>query len=523
MLRDYQQAAVDATIAYLCEHKEKHPVVSLPTGAGKSHVIAALVAWAMSHADTAVLIVTHTKELVEQDAVKIREALPAIPVGIYCAGLRQKKVAPVTVASIQSIFRKVGQMLPFDLIIVDEAHRIPHGDDGMYRAMFAAQPQARIIGLTATPYRLNGGMLHEGDDALFDDLIFEGSTAELIDRGYLCRVRARATPAHADLRNVHMRGGEFIQHEMTKAFDQEQLTKKAVEDVLTNAKGRHSIMVFGCSIEHCRHIESAFKSHGEPSVATITNETFPGDRARIINQFKAGIIRVLVNCNVLTTGFDSPNVDCIVLLRATQSPGLYVQIVGRGLRTHDSKDDCILLDYGMNVERHGPLDTITAERATSGEGPAPTKTCPQCAHIILAGFRTCPECGYVFPPNNEDNPPHDTKAGTVDPISAAVIEEFPVSDVTYDRWNGKNGKLSLRVGYRVGLFRWVYEWVCPEHTGFAQEKAARWFARRGMVPMPRTVESALEHKDTLLKPVAIAVKRAGKYPEVISYTFGGLS
>lgn len=514
-LRNYQREAVNSAIRAL--EVGTHPLVSLPTGSGKSHVIAELVRWATRFNGVRVFVVTHSKELVEQDYEKINAVLPDVDVGIYCAGLGQKRIKQVTVVSIQSIHR-AGEVQSPDLIIVDEAHRIPHSKQGQYRALFERFPDAQVVGLTATPYRMNTGMLHEGNDALFDDLVYEASTLDLIKQGYLCRVRARATKASANLDGVHTRGGEFVASEMTAAFDVEDITKAAVEDVLEHAKDRRSVMVFCCSIEHCNSVEAEFRRRGEGRVVTVTEKTTATDRRRYVNDFRRGEIRVMVNCAVFTTGFDAPNVDCIALLRATCSPGLYVQMVGRGLRLSPGKDDCLLLDYGRNVERHGPLDMITSKRISDKDGVAPTKTCQQCGSIIFAGFAVCPECSYVFPKEEKETIKHEAKSGVIDPLEADTIEELEVTDVAYREWKAKSGALCIRVDYYLGLIDRVSEWVFPEHTGYAGDKSQRWFARRGQI-MPISVKEALKLCPKLLVPSTVLVRKNGKYREVIGYRF----
>jgi DNA repair protein RadD len=227
---------------------------------------------------------------------------------------------------------------------------------------------------------------------------------------------------------------------------------------------------------------------------------------------------VLINCMVLLTGFDAPNVDCICLLRATASPGCYVQAVGRGLRICEGKADCLLLDYGGNVERHGPLDSITADRIEAGTGAAPTKTCPTCESIIAAGFGVCPHCGQIFQMEQRELPELATKASTRDPIKGTVISEYDVLDVAYYHHQKPGGKPSMRVEYRVGIGSWVKEWVCPEHGGYAAEKASAWFARRGVI-MPKTVNHALDITQSYAVPKKIRVKNDGKYNEVIGYGF----
>lgn len=525
VLRDYQQAALQA----IWDNLDRNVAASLPTGSGKSHVIAELCRKAIQEfPGTSILVVAHVKELLEQNAEKIRQHWPDAPVGIYCAGLNSREVNAITVASIQSIY-SADNLGEFDLLIVDEAHRIPHGDSGMYHRLFASQPAAKIVGLTATPYRLGGGMIHKGEDALFDALVCEIKTSDLVEKGYLSPIRSRPGSEQADLDGVHTRGGEFITAEMAAAFDQDDLTQAVVQDILRHAAGRRSIMVFCCSIDHCNHVHIALGAAGERRAATITGETTAEFREQRIKAFKSGELRVLINCEVLTTGFDAPNTDCIVLLRATKSPGLYVQIIGRGLRKADGKVDCLLLDYGGNVERHGPIDFVTAERVQDGDGAPPMKLCPNCGDYVLRVAKTCPHCQHEFAALPEPRKiTHGLSASTVNPL-AEPIARLRVAGVKYSR-HTKHGKPdSLRVTYAttpataansfvaMAYSRSVSEWVCFEHGAFARQRAVEWSARRGVHPAPATVTEALQCK--FAEPSFLTVRTKGKYSEIIHHEF----
>lgn len=513
ILRDYQKACVDAIWANM----DKHIVASLPTGSGKTPVIAELVRRCLEFPGTHILILTHKRELIRQNAKTLGEHLPiSVDIGIYCAGLRSKEFRQVTVASVQSIIR-ADDLPKFEIIFVDEAHLVPKNETGQYHDLFAFLPDARIVGLTATPYRMDGGLLHEGKDRLFGTLVYEAKTGDLIKSGWLSPIRARAVASHADLAGVHLRGGEYKSDEMIAAMDHSEITNAAVRDVLAHAADRKSVLVFCAGVEHARHVEDTFRKAGIASIATVTQETSMRDRDDATARFRDGSLRMLLNVGVYTTGFDAPNVDCIVLLRATKSPGLYVQMLGRGLRKCDNKKDCLLLDYGGNIELHGPLDMITSKNTKKGDGEPVVKTCPECASIISAGYAACPECGFVFPKQEKEEPKHGIVASMLDPIAATIIRTLEVSDVDYCYHMGKDGKPdSMRVDYYIGLWDIISEWVCPLHQGFPRQKAQEWFARRGIVPMPKTIEECIRAANSAVYPGTIMVRKNGKYNEVIS-------
>ncbi|MCK6490615.1 MAG: hypothetical protein L6R48_20370 [Planctomycetes bacterium] len=228
-------------------------------------------------------------------------------------------------------------------------------------------------------------------------------------------------------------------------------------------------------------------------VACIFGHTPDAERDRIIARFKKGALRYLVNVAVLTTGFDAPQVDCVALLRPTLSPGLYYQMVGRGFRLAPGKQDCLVLDFGGNVLRHGPVDALAIKEPGKGEGQAPAKECPQCQAVIAAGFAVCPQCGFVFPPPEREK--HEREASAAGVLSGQVTTTVHrVRAVSY-AVHHKHGAApetptTLRVEYAVGLGQVRKEWVCFEHTGYARGKAEAWWRSRSRVPVPTTTAEA---------------------------------
>ena len=254
--------------------------------------------------------------------------------------------------------------------------------------------------------------------------------------------------------------------------------------------------MFCCSVAHAEHVRDKLRSL-DPGAGTrlVTGETPSDERAQTLGDFKKKLFKYLVNVNVLTTGFDATHVDCVVLLRATLSPGLYYQMVGRGFRLHPGKSECVVLDFGTNVRRHGPVDSITRKaKKKDKDGAAPVKQCPGCEYMIHASYSTCPECGFVFPLKDAK---HGQKADTAPVLSGEITDTIcHVQDVLY-RSHTKKGTQpgeappTLRVDYHVGWNQWKSEWVCVEHVGFARTKAIAWWKLRSTLPMPDTVEKAI--------------------------------
>ncbi|MCD8349993.1 MAG: DEAD/DEAH box helicase, partial [Planctomycetaceae bacterium] len=409
-LRWYQEEAKAAVYRHLEEQPGSNPCAVLPTGAGKTPLIASICADVAGLWKGRVLVLAHVKELLQQSADKLQHFLPADMVGIYSAGLNSRdKRHPVIVAGIQSVFKRAGELGAFNCIIVDEAHLINStNDSGMYRTFLdgaaVVNPHVRVIGLTATPYRMGSGYIC-GPNNILNEIVYEIGVKELIVKGYLCPIRTRAGTERPDLAGVRTVGGEFDGHEMAERM--EVIVESACSEIVRLTDDRQSVLIFAASVAHGSHVKDTLEKLTGGEVGFVHGETSAGERAQLLDRFKGeniglfGRLKYLVNVNVLTTGFDAPNVDTIVLLRATKSPGLYYQMVGRGLRLHASKTECVILDYGLNTVRHGPIDAMIIKDKTPGDGEAPAKECPKCNTVVFAGVAVCPECGFEFPRNDE--------------------------------------------------------------------------------------------------------------------------
>ena len=454
VLRPYQEAAVNAVYEHLGS-KDTNPCVVLPTGTGKSLVLAQIAKDTALNWQGRVLILAHVKELLEQNADKIQRLCEEIPVGIYSAGLKSRQTKePVIVAGIQSVYNKACDLDAFDLIMIDECHLIAPDGDGMYRTflkdMKVINPRVRLVGMTATPFRLKGGLICKPEN-LLNEICYEAGLKEMIQQGYLSPLVSRAGSAEANLGNLHIRGGEFIGDEIAAAMDTEQLVNAACREIVDLTRDRKSVLIFTSSVKHCQHVAEAIRGYSGQECAVVTGETPAGERAEIIDRFKGKFVpadlfgtpkpplKYLCNVSVLTTGFDAPNTDCVVLLRPTNSPGLLVQMVGRGTRLspETGKTDCLVLDYGGNILRHGPVDMIRVKDKTPGGGDAPAKKCPQCLALIHAGYSKCPQCGYEFPPPERSNLTEHASGESI--ISGEVfMDEYDVRKVFYEVHRKRN-------------------------------------------------------------------------------------
>lgn len=496
-LRPYQHEAVAALYAHL-RARDDNPCVVIPTAGGKTPVMAAVCKDAVGLWNGRVLILAHVKELLEQTADKLQRVCPEVRFGIYSAGLKRRDRAhAVIVAGIQSIYKRACELDAFDLIVIDEAHMIPAEGEGMYRQFLAEartiNPYLRIIGFTATPFRLKSGAICTPDGFL-NSICYEIGVRELIVQGYLCPLVTKAGKTKVDTSGLHVRGGEFVAGEAEDLMDQAGLVDAACAEIVEHARARSAVLIFATGVNHGEHVVSVLKAKHGIDCGFVTGDTPPRERDAILARFRAGGLKYLANVNVLTTGFDAPHIDCVALVRPTLSPGLYYQMVGRGFRLHPGKDNCLVLDFGGNVLRHGPVDQIKLKERIAGSGPAPAKECPECHSVIAAGYARCPDCGFEFPPPERSK--HDAKASEAGILSGQVTTtKFAVEDVSFSvhvkRGTGPDAPRSMRVDYAVGWHDSKSEWICFEHEGYARQKAVQWWKRRSREPVPDTAEEAV--------------------------------
>lgn len=525
-LRDYQLSAVNAVWNYIST-TDGNPCVVLPTGSGKSLVLAQLAHDAATLWGGRIIILAHVKELLEQNAEKLKALSPDLDIGVYSAGLnRRDKRAQVLVAGIQSVYQRACDFDPFDLIIVDESHLIPPDGEGMYRTFLndcrVIAPHVRLIGLTATPYRTSTGWLC-GPDNLLTDICYEAGVKELIQAGWLSRLTSKEA-IRLDTSGLHIRGGEFVQDEATALMG--DVIAPACHEILARTELRRSVLIFTQSVEHCDRVMRTIREVCLCRVEMVTGDTPAAARDEILRLFKAGQIKYLVNVNVLTTGFDAPNVDCVCLLRPTLSPGLYYQMVGRALRTAPGKSEALILDFAGNVRRHGPIDQIQPKpRQVAGQnGEAPTKTCPQCQTVCHAGFSTCPDCGHAFP--DRTAPKHEATPDHAPVTSLEVVRtEHKVMDIFYAMHQPRDGRLpSMRVDYKVNPVKWFSEWICLEHDGYAGSKARAWWRARSHDPAPDTIARAVEMANAgslaFTEQITVQEKAGEKFPRIVLAKIG---
>ena len=560
-LRPYQHEAVDSVYDFL-QTKDTNPCVVIPTAGGKSCCIAQVTKDAVEKWHGRVLILAHVKELVEQNSKEIMNLCPELDVGVYSAGLNRRDTEePVIVAGIQSIYNKVDLFDPFDIILVDEVHMVPPDGEGRYQTFLQAakakNPRVRMVGWTATPYRTQGGLICKPEN-LFNEICYEANIKDLIDGGYISPITAKVGKTRADLDHLHIRAGEFVAEDVEKAMGEDRLVSSACAEIVEKTRNRKACLIFCTSVEHCGKVAKEITRISGEECAIVTGETTPEKREETIKRLKGEPVQVdlfgnstlpplkyCCNVAVMTTGTNIRRLDTIALLRPTASAGLFVQMVGRGFRLspETGKTECLILDFGKNCERFGPIDAINIREPGSNEFGSPAKVCPQCQEVVAAGVAICKVCGYEFPIIERERKMHEAHADNAAILSGEVsMNSYEVINTAYQVWKKRgaadDAPRTVRVTYRCkpheGELGSIYdsnalyfsEWVCPEHTGYARQKFEKWWNARvaSGIFKPFKAEEVCEAGFAgLLRPVMkINVKRiAGKqYPDIIGYEFG---
>jgi superfamily II DNA or RNA helicase len=387
-LRDYQQQAI-SDLRSAMQQGARAPLLCLPTGGGKTIILASIAAQAAAKGRQ-VLILVHRRELIHQTASKLQWA--GLDHGIIAAGHPASNHA-VQVASVQTLVRRLSRMAwQPSLVIIDEAH---HAAAGSWRLILEHWPDAYRLGVTATPCRLDGRGLSEA----FDRLVMGPSVADLVFWRFLSPARIYAPPVVADLSGIRRRAGDYANDQAAAAMDRPTVTGDAIAHYQRLAAGQQAI-AFCCNVAHAVSVCDAFKTAGISAALLLGNTA---DRDQVVAQYSAGVVRVLVTVDVVSEGFDVPAASCAILLRPTQSLGLYLQQVGRVLRPAPGKDAALILDHVGNVPRHGFPDDAREWSLSegvvrrSGAAAPSVRTCSEC-YAAFKPAPICPVCGAQCAP-----------------------------------------------------------------------------------------------------------------------------
>lgn len=573
--REYQDWASNGFYSYFEDGGDGHPVIAMPTGTGKSVVIAMLCSTIMSRwTGQRILMLAPTKELVEQNAEKVLSIWPSAPLGICSASLNRYDTAtPLIFGTIGTVINRKKDIAsadrPIDIVFVDECHLVSDKESTQYRKLFDylidCNPSVRFVGLSATPYRL--GLGHIVDGGLFTEVCFDSTTLEafnwFIEQGYLLPLIPRPTKTVLDTEGVKKQGGEFQAKDLQRATNKEAITTAAVIETLDLAADRSHLLWFSTGIQHAEAIGAELESHGE-TVVVIHSKSKTRDED--LERFLAGEVRHCVNYGILTTGFDFPAMDCIVMMRPTQSPGLWVQMLGRGTRPFYAdgfdlstaagrleaiaasvKQNCLVLDFAHNTANMGPInDPRLPKKKGKGTGDPPIKTCgrtgkPPVSNVVAGtgnpskgagdegdgcgawnhpSARHCAQCGAEF--TFEVKFGADASGASLLAESRAYekpkIEEFKVSKVSYERHKKPGRPDSIRVYYYCGLRRFSH-FVLPEHGGNPRRRSEAWWMRHGGGSMPATTDDCIAAMDSLSIPKVVRVWLKKDYPQIMDWIF----
>jgi len=479
---DYQVRAIEQFWAAMREDARIRPCLAMPGGSGKSMVNAEIIRQTMAGKPTArILMVVRSMELVKHDADALRKLWPGAPMGVVCSGMRKKEWGePIIIASTGSVAKHAERLGHIDLFLIDEAQDMSDDDDSAIRKLVAAllerNPDMRIGGYSASPYRLSQGMLTDGDNPVFNRILEPVSIEELIHRNKLMPLRSKQTVFHMDTAGVHKSGGDFIASEMAAKFNTLENNAAVVAEVKARAESYRHWLVFCSNRQHAADVASAFREAGVPADSVDSGDPV-GLRKRKIADFESGKIRALCNVGILTTGYDFPALDCIVFLRDTMSPGLYLQSAVRGMRIKPHTDHCLVLDFVGVVQRHGPITRVNPPKAKGNRaGDTPMKVCDACDELCLMFATVCPACGAPFKVAPKGSAPKEPLVLHDDDIMGWE-DEFKTVEVKGWRWRIQRAIKKpvdlIAVSYysRVLSDPPIVQYLCVQHGGLTERKA----------------------------------------------------
>lgn len=535
-LRDYQQMAHDNHINYMINKPQSNSIIAMPGGTGKSWVIAGLIKTFVQEWSARVVMATHVKELIVQNGGALTQLWDNAPLGYYSAGLnKQDTHLPIIFGGMASLRNKASLLGWRDVMLVDECHLISRKETSSYHKIIAAlreiNPNMRVIGLSATPFRTKeGSLLLPGGifDSMSVDMTSIAWYSWFINQGYLVKLVTRPTKNSIDVASVGLNGGEFKQNELAEISGDEKKMHACVEEMCLRAADRKSWIVFAAGNANSDKLAAILDSYGV-SAASVHSGMSGGERDDRISDYRAGKITALVNNNICTTGFDHKPIDFIGMLRATMSPTLWGQMLMRGMRPSPDtqKEDCLVLDFVGNARRLGPVNDlrVPSPKKSKSVGDAPVKICHECGTYNHPTVRFCDYCGHEFTFQSKlQNEPYD---GDLVRIDTPVIEVYNIKTVNYYRHDKKGSPPQIKVQYVVDNgIQTFEEYVGLEHDGYKCKWSRDWWRDRFVGQhVPNSTEEALhllsmmKLNNTLRTPTKIHVHVNRKYPEIKKYEY----
>lgn len=523
--RQYQVEAADSWFQDI-KVPGRNPVIAVPTGGGKTVILGKLIKKYLSEFPyNRVTVLSHTQDILEQDHAALCEFFPDMPIGLYSSGLGVKDKQQLTVAGIQTAYRNVKEFEWDALFIVDEAHTVNTKDKGMYRTLLN-NPHATVGGMSATVFRTGHGYIYEGEESLFNYLSYDLTSMDnynkLVEDGYLTKLITLGTDLNLDVSEARTSAGDYNLKDLSELCDKKSITEEAIDETIRIAdKDYVKWLVFAIDIKHADNITELLVDKGIK--AKVLHSKNADHRREVVDEFKNGDLTALVSVGMITTGFDAPNVDLVVMLRPTKSPILHVQMIGRGGRSAKGKDHCLVLDFSENIKRLGPINDIKVfgsngrkkGKHNSKVTSVQAKECPECRVLSHISATVCSICGYRFVPE-KINSKATTAAVVAQRGDDSPIQWMNVHHVQYSIHSKIGSPDSLLVIYHTDDTR-VKEWVCFNHGGYARTKALWWAKFRGYEC--GDTEEAFINSSEFKTPKRVLVDTSQRYPQIKNFEF----
>lgn len=570
--RDYQEAQINHSTDFIFNDTTAATgLVGAPTGTGKSIVVGGVVERVSFYYPQArILMLTHVKELVEQNHEKAQAMCPSTEIGLWSAGLRKKEYHyPIVFAGIDTVARNPEYLGKRDVIIIDEAHRVSPNPATNYSKVLqylrSLNPYCKTVGLTATPYRMGQGLLtrdwrdrHNVTHPAFWNKMLVDMTSpdefkKFFDAGYLKRLVPKSTINEIPTTGFRIRNNEFVQADIEAVVNNEYKIQAIVDELCEHGFDRRSWLVFGSGSVNAKLLHAEIARRGI-TCAVVTDDTPSAERAAIVAAFKRYEIRCLVNNDIFTTGFDHAGVDLIGVVRVTNSTPLWVQMLGRGTRpvyaegydltTQEGRlsaifgsgvYNCLVLDFANNTERLGaindpliPVPPTESKRRTVQESPL--KKCDLqeggCGLFVPASAKQCDSCGHIFPMSKDIK----EQAGTSELIDESEhipdIRKLTVSSVHFGKKvvTFGNGSASTVVARYHCNQRGKFEETLTFNGESSTVRTRKWWDMFGHGEIPSSNEEFLnKHAHTSIRRlIALEIymnKPRKTKPEIIYYGF----
>lgn len=531
-LRPYQIKALDTIDAAL--KIKQNILVTAFMGSGKTFMVAKLISAYVKKTDRRFLILVGKQELVSQfhSTLLNQTDIPKNKIGIFCAGLNEKIMSRITIATVQSLINAKEEIPYIDLIIIDECHSYTH--DGQYGEIVdyirKKNNNVKILGLTATPFKLGHGYIYsdccvDPSKNLFDCVDYTISYDELLKEGYLVPLHGKIAHADSltkDLESVSV-NGDYVLDQLGEILCREIHVKTAVLAIKEHLNEYKTIACFCCTVNHAEKLKNAINELNPGSCTTIHSQLSPIERQINLEAWKTGQVRIITSINIISEGFDFPELQCLCFVRPTLSARLYLQAIGRVLRISEGKTHGYILDMTDNTARFGTnLSKIRADvpkKVVEGKKKEDElwKFCPQCFLEVHKALRKCDQCGYEWPA------PEVVEASSVPEMQDVTFEPDPPITINPTEFycsvhKSKNGKMLGKCSFVSSRFRFLSIWFCMSdfYSGYAVSAGARrWKEMGGYDPYPDDCQEFIARAENeFALPDALIIDNNGKYPEI---------